>query len=71
VKRVTTSIRILRQFHGTRCNASSSHHPYLSQKKAEDGSTISAAPSYALEKEEEPTNPKGGVLHGIPIRVGG
>jgi hypothetical protein len=36
--------------------------------QAKDGSTSSAALSYALEKEEDPTTPKGGVLHGIPIQ---
>jgi hypothetical protein len=44
--------------------------PILTQAK--DGSTISAAPRYVLEKEEDPTNPKGDVLHCcIPIQDGG
>jgi hypothetical protein len=37
--------------------------------QAKDSSTISAVPKYALKKEEDPTNPKGDVLHGIPIPI--
>jgi hypothetical protein len=57
----------LRHFHGTRCNASCSHHPYLSQnqEQAKDGSTSSSA----FEHKEDPSQPKWDILHSIPILV--
>jgi hypothetical protein len=61
----------LRHLHGTRCNASRSHHACLRQnwQQAKDGSTGPTAPIYTLEHEEDPIHPEKDILQGITIRV--
>jgi hypothetical protein len=68
----------LGHFHGDGGCAQCSHHPILTinptegaGNSAKDSSTSPSVPSYTLEQIEDPTIPKGDVLHGIPIQDGG